>query len=112
MKSTDDPISQDLHALEEETRDRCWVNLNDDGSYANVLKGCFIKCFEFAILVRVNYLDRRVASRGSVTTDELSLTTIFSRGLEPKSHVYFLAPALRGLHCAQLPIGQEVPERA
>jgi hypothetical protein len=70
MQSTDDPISQNLQALEEETRNRCAVNLNNDGMYANVLKGCFIKCFEFAVS---------------------------SHALEPNSHAYFLAPTLRGI---------------
>lgn len=70
MESTSDPIEQDLLAIQQETRDRCKVNLDVDGTYANVLKGCYVKCFEYAL---------------------------FSRGLEPKSHAYFLAPALRGI---------------
>jgi hypothetical protein len=70
MESTSDPIEQDILAIQQETRDRCTVNLDVDGTYANVLKGCYVKCFEFAL---------------------------FSRGLEPKSHAYFLAPALRGI---------------
>ncbi|WP_439588208.1 DUF5677 domain-containing protein [Hydrogenophaga sp.] len=70
MESTADPIEQDLLCIEQETRDRCVVNLNVDGTYANVLKGCYVKCFEFAV---------------------------FSRSLKPNSHAYFLAPALRGI---------------
>ncbi|HEY8100392.1 MAG TPA: DUF5677 domain-containing protein [Burkholderiaceae bacterium] len=70
MESTVDHMAKYLLAIEQETRDRCVVNLNVDGTYANVLKGCYVKCFEFAV---------------------------FSCGLEPKSHAYFLAPALRGI---------------
>lgn len=70
MNSTVDPVEQALRAIEQETRLRCTVNLNADGTYVNVLKGCLVKCFEFAV---------------------------FSRGLQPKSYAYFLAPALRGI---------------
>lgn len=47
-----DPLTATLLALEAETRERCVVDLNADGAYSNVLKGCLVKVFEYAVFCR------------------------------------------------------------
>lgn len=63
-------IAQDILDMELETLDRCAVDLNFDGIYENILKGCYVKCFEFSV---------------------------FSHKLEQNNHAYFAAPVLRGI---------------
>lgn len=70
MDSANTSVAEHLRAIEQETRDCCAVNLNVDGTYTNVLKGCYVKCFEFCLC---------------------------SWNLNSNSHAYFLAPALRGI---------------
>lgn len=65
-----DPLISTLLSVEVETRERCVVDLNSDGTYSNVLKGCFVKSFEYAI---------------------------FCRSLGPGKYAFFVAPALRGI---------------
>lgn len=63
-------IAHILSSLEEETRANAIVNLNLEGTFLNVLKGCFIKSFEYATLCRGGLME------GSF---------------------FFLAPVLRGI---------------
>lgn len=63
-------LTPTLLAIEEETRKRCVVDLNVDGVYLNVLKGCIVKSFEYAI---------------------------FCRSLNPGKRAFFVAPVLRGI---------------
>jgi len=65
-----DPLLPQLIAVEVETRERCVVDLDADGTYSNVLKGCFVKSFEYAV---------------------------FCRSLGPDKRAFFVAPALRGI---------------
>jgi len=67
---TIDSLMQTLLAVEAETRERCVVNLNADGAYSNVLKGCLVKSFEYAV---------------------------FCRSLGPGKRAFFVAPVLRGI---------------
>lgn len=63
-------VIQVLSSLEEETRARTLVNLKTEGTFLNVLKGCFVKSFEYA-----------------VTCHDDSI----------KNSFFFLAPVLRGI---------------
>lgn len=65
-----DLLMTTLLAVERETRERCVVDFEVDGIYSNVLKGCLVKSFEYAV---------------------------FCRSLEPGVCSFFAAPSLRGI---------------
>ncbi|MBB6572101.1 DUF5677 domain-containing protein [Xanthomonas arboricola] len=65
-----DLLLPQLLAVEVETRERCVVDLETDGTYSNVLKGCFVKSFEYAVICR---------------------------SFGPSKPAFFFAPTLRGI---------------
>ena len=65
-----DLLMPTLLAIEVETRERCVVDLNADGAYSNVLKGCVVKSVEYAV---------------------------FCRNLGTGMHAFFVAPVLRSI---------------